>query len=252
MRLYNRMNPWALRGADRVVTVCKPFLEQLVNTGVPRSNISVVPNAIDASTITSGMIPKKPGSIVSIGRLSAEKGHRYLIEALAYMNRKHIGVKANLVLIGDGPERASLEQQVSALGLRDQVLFTGHQADTAPFYSGAELFVLPSLSEGSPLVLLEAALARAAIVATSVGGVPETVSHEHSALLVPPRQPEALGDAMARLLTNRDLALRLTSNAYRDVTSPPHTGSLLRLFAGYLSRVSRPPLILSTADTRRG
>jgi L-malate glycosyltransferase len=217
MRLYNRLSPWALRGADQVVTVCQPFAEELAKSGVPRKKISVVPNAIEAAIETNRVA--RPGSILSIGRLSAEKGHRYLIEALASVRTKYPGIQATLTLVGDGPERTNLEQQVSKLELTDQVVFTGHRADTAQFYSGAEVFALPSLSEGSPLVLLEAALARTPIVATSVGGVPETVSHERSALLVPAEQPEALGEAISRLLTNRELAFRLAANAYTDVTS---------------------------------
>lgn len=219
MRLYNRLNPWALRGADHVVTVCQFFAEALAKSGVQRKKISVVPNAIEAAIQTDRAIHKQSGKILSIGRLSAEKGHRYLIEALASVRTKYPGVQATLTLVGDGPERTNLEQQVSKLELTGQVVFTGHRADPAPFYSGAEVFALPSLSEGSPLVLLEAALARTPIVATSVGGVPETVSHEHSALLVSPQQPEALGDAIARLLTNRELAFHLAANAYADVTS---------------------------------
>jgi glycosyltransferase involved in cell wall biosynthesis len=220
MRLYNRMNPWALRGADHVITVCQPFLEQLATSGVSRKKISVVPNSIDRSMETSRVT--RLGSILSIGRLSAEKGHRYLIDALAYLRQKYAGIDATLGLVGDGPERTNLERQAFARGLADRVIFAGHQADTSPFYPGAEVFVLPSLTEGSPLVLLEAMLARTPIVATSVGGVPETVCNERSALLVPPQQPEALGDAIARLLMDKNLAAKLAANAY-DIVTQRHT-----------------------------
>jgi glycosyltransferase involved in cell wall biosynthesis len=232
MRLYNTMNPWALRGADRVITVCRPFLEQLAESGVPRSGIFVLPNAIEPSAVLD-RAPKR-GLIVSIGRLSGEKGHQYLVDAMAHLQRKYPDMNANLVLVGDGPESANLQKQIEALDLSQRVTLAGHQSEIASFYAEAEVFALPSLSEGSPLVLLEAMLARTPIVATSVGGVPETVSQEHSALLVPPKNAEALADAIARLLTNQNFADQLAANAYHDVTtrhtSEAYCSSLMSIY----------------------
>jgi glycosyltransferase involved in cell wall biosynthesis len=238
MRLYNRLNPWALRGADRIITVCGPFRDQLAAAGVPRDRISVIGNAIEASTLPLSAAPKNTRTAVAIGRLSAEKGHRYLLSAMAHLRRAHPELDARLVLVGDGPERGNLEKQAAELGLREHVRFAGHQTDPQPFYAQANVFVLPSLSEGSPLVLLEAMLARIPIVATTVGGIPETVTQEHSALLVPPEQPVALADAMSRVLTDEALASGLRRNAYAAVTSrhtpEAYCDTLLGIYNGLL------------------
>ena len=155
--------------------------------------------------------------ILTVGRLSGEKGHRYLVDALNILRQKHAELDFRLLLVGDGLERHNLQAQIDERGLRDRVCFVGHQKDVMPYYSLADLFVLPSLSEGSPNVLLEAMLAKIPIVATVVGGVPETVEHGHSALLVPPRDPVALAQAIATVLQNPEFANTLRSNAYAAV-----------------------------------
>jgi glycosyltransferase involved in cell wall biosynthesis len=93
------------------------------------------------------------------------------------------------------------------------VIFAGQSNDVAPFYATADVFALPSHSEGSPYVLLEAMAAGVPFVATEVGGVPEIVTDEESALLVPVRDEAAMARALARLLSDRELARSLTSKA---------------------------------------
>lgn len=226
MRLYNALNPWALRRANRVITVCTPFRDELVKSGVPASSINIIPNAIAAPADTKDRtVTGRPGTILTIGRLSAEKGHRFLVEAIGILRDRCSDLKVQLILVGEGPERIKLERQVQQLALSEYVQFEGFQADLTASYGRASVFALPSLTEGSPLVLLEAMLARVPIVATSVGGVPETVRHEESALLVPAQQPQALADSIARLMADAELAKHLTANAYATVTTK-HTPEL--------------------------
>jgi glycosyltransferase involved in cell wall biosynthesis len=120
------------------------------------------------------------------------------------------------VLVGDGPERARLEEQARRLNLHECIRFTGHQPNPLPFYALADIFVLPSLSEGSPNVLLEAMMAKTPAVVSAVGGVPEMVEHGSSALLVPPADPAALARAIANLIDEPALAQSLAANAYAD------------------------------------
>jgi glycosyltransferase involved in cell wall biosynthesis len=110
-----------------------------------------------------------------------------------------------LVLVGDGPERAELTRQAQALGIADAVVFAGHVTNVNPYYAMASLFVLPSHSEGSPNVLLEALAAGVPIVATEVGGVPEVITHEANGLLAPPSSPDRLAEAMDRALSASSL-----------------------------------------------
>ncbi len=229
MRLYNQLDRWSLPGADRVVTVCTPFANMLAGRGVERARISVVPNSIELNSALAGESSSAlrrewnlSGSapvILAIGRHSSEKGLMYLITAAHLLRQEHPELDFQMLLVGDGPERGRLERQVDQYGLRDRVRFTGHQRNAMPYYALADVFVLPSLSEGSPNVLLEAMLAKTPIVASAVGGVPETVEHGQSALLVQPSDPVALAQAMVTVLRNPELANALRNKAYATVVT---------------------------------
>ncbi len=246
MKLYNRLNPWALRGADLVVTVCRPFAEQLSQEGVPRDRIHVVPNAIEPFALptadeaarlrASFAIPEGAFVFVSIGRLSAEKGHRYLVEAAARLRDQPLAV----LLVGDGPERMALEEQASRLDASSFIKFAGHQPDPLPYYAIADAFVLPSLSEGSPLVLLEAMLARVPVIASHVGGIPETVENGRSALLVPSQDSDRLAEAMAQVSGSQSLREMLREQAFADVrtrhTPAIYASQVMSLYRALLQR----------------
>jgi len=120
----------------------------------------------------------------------------------------------HLLIVGEGPERARIEASIRDLGLSQVVTLTGQVPSAEPFYAIADLAVLSSLSEGSPNALLEAMAARVPVVATAVGGIPAIVSDRESALLVAPRNPDALYGAMRELLANEALARDLAARAY--------------------------------------
>jgi len=151
--------------------------------------------------------------VLAIGRLSREKAHTDLLSAFKLVRDKHPQLKSKLVIVGDGPERAKLVATARSYASESEVIFAGQQSEVWPYYSIADVFVLPSHSEGSPNVLLEAMGAGVPIIATAVGGVPEMIEDNQSALLVPANDPSALSAAISRLLTDGDLAHRLTSNA---------------------------------------
>ena len=234
MRLYNQLDRFSLRACDRVVTVCEAFAGQLVAHGVPRARISVTPNGIAtdfvrpdeaASREARARFGVSPGEslVVSIGRLSPEKGHRYLVEAAALLKQKGNTPALKILIAGSGVLEAKLSQQIEAAGLADSVRLIGHQSDVRPLFQIADLFVLPSLSEGSPMVLLESMAARVPVVTTKVGGIPEAVTNGESAVLVPPASPEPLADAIAALLHDRARASHLAEAAFvrvRDHFSP--------------------------------
>lgn len=226
MRAYNQLDRWSLRAADRVVTVCEPFADDLRRLGVKRNRIRVLPNAIEwrndsGAEDTSSFrrdwnLSEQARILLAIGRLSKEKGHAHLINAAQLLRQTRPDLAFHVLLVGDGPERAHLEKQVDELKLRDHIRFTGHQPNPLPFYGLADIFILPSLSEGSPNVLLEAMMARTPTIASAVGGVPEMVEDGRSALLIPPADPAALSKAIARLIDNPTLARSLAESAYAD------------------------------------
>lgn len=226
-RIYNHVDGFTLRGADRVLTVCEAFRPTLQGLGVAEERIRILHNSavplrpvFDAESRALRerlRIGTTDSVILSIGRLSREKGHRELCRALGNLRSSHAGWK--LILVGEGPERKSLQELAGSLGIEERVIFAGYHPQVAAFYAIADVVVLPSLSEGSSNVLLEAMMAGLPIVATRVGGNPEIVIDEATGLLVSPGDPGALANALDRLLNDRSLAVRLGEAARSRVSA---------------------------------
>jgi glycosyltransferase involved in cell wall biosynthesis len=212
-RAYNQLDRWSLRSAAKVLTVSIPFRDELASKGVQPDRIEIVHNAIrpDWGTAKPPDLNIAPDCkvILIVGRLSREKDHLTLLRAVARIKQ----LNPHLLIVGEGPERARIEQEIKQLGLSAQVTLTGHQPSAEPYYSVANLAVLSSLSEGSPNALLEAMAAGVPVVAANVGGIPEIVRHEESALLVPPGDIGAMAAAMSKLLTNPKLARQFADRA---------------------------------------
>jgi glycosyltransferase involved in cell wall biosynthesis len=181
------------------------------------AKIRLVPNGIDlgrftprppsaALRATLGVPPSAPVAL-SIGRHVPEKGYRHLIDAAALIERAKPGV--HWILVGNGELRSELEVQTRRLGLGSQVHFTGWRDDVADVLALADVFVLPSESEGFGRVLVEAMSMSRAIVATAVGGVPDIVRADETGLLVEPAHPAALAEAVRALLDDPARAARL-------------------------------------------
>jgi glycosyltransferase involved in cell wall biosynthesis len=141
---------------------------------------------------------------LAAGRLAEQKGFGYLIDAVSCVCKRHPTFR--LAIAGQGPLEATLRQQVERLGLTDNVLFLGHVADMQPLYATCGGFVLSSVNEAMPFALLEAMATGAPSVATAVGGVPDLISNGENGLLVPPRQPAQLANAINQFLVNRQFA----------------------------------------------
>ncbi len=221
MGLYNQLDRWSLRKPAKLVTVSSAFKQQLRSRGVDGSRISILQNSVTADWVRrvrqsdSIAVRRELGLegrqvILAVGRMSREKAHNDLIAAFHLLKPRHPG--ANLVMVGDGPERPNLERSAG-----EGVLFLGQQRDVSRFFAIADVMVLPSLTEGSPNVLLEAMACEVPSVATKVGGVPEIVSHEQEALLVPPRAPAELADAISRIFTEPGLRASLVARSLEAI-----------------------------------
>jgi len=255
MRLYNRLDRWSLPHADRVVTVCRAFAQELAGSaGVSIDKISIQHNAIrrqpsvnaaDIAALRNRFgIGDDASVVLSVGRLSREKAHIDLLEAFELLREIKPDISLKLIIVGAGPERSRLEAAAESLGCREQVVFTGQVIDAQPFYAIADVFALPSLSEGSPNVVLEAMAANLPIVATAVGGVPEIIENNESALLVPPNDPPSLAAGITTLLTDKDLAQRLARRAATlvDTQHAPesYVRSLVEIYREVISTAARP------------
>lgn len=160
--------------------------------------------------------PDAPHRIVCVGRLSAEKGHLGLLEAFAGVRAK---TEAELVLVGDGPERPLIEAEAARLGIAPFVVFRGRlsEPDTLAEIGQADLLVLPSFMEGLPIVLMEAMALGVPVAAARVAGVPELIDDEREGLLFRPSDWSDLQDAMAGLLADDGLRARLSAAAVEKV-----------------------------------
>jgi glycosyltransferase involved in cell wall biosynthesis len=241
-KAYTQLGRWALKGAPHIVTVCRAFARELTAAGVPEDRIAICHNSVSpvpappagelAALKRSLGIPPEALVILAVGRLSEEKGHRDLVSAVAMLRSARPSLDARLLIVGEGPERR-------ALGAAEHLLLPGQQKNVRPFYAIADIFVLPSHSEGSPNVLLEAMAARLPIVATAVGGSVELVADEETALLVPARDSKALCAAIERLADDRALAERLAANAEsasRQYTPEAYARSIVALYQQILNR----------------
>jgi glycosyltransferase involved in cell wall biosynthesis len=139
--------------------------------------------------------------LMSVGRLERNKGFHVLAEALASLRSR----SWFWVIVGDGPARSQLEQQLAALGLSDHVRLMGRTPteDLHAWYEASDLFVHPTLYEGSSLVTLEAMAHRRAVVATNAGGLPDKVIPGRTGWLVPPGDAAALTDAVREAMSRR-------------------------------------------------
>jgi L-malate glycosyltransferase len=152
-----------------------------------------------------------------VGRLSREKGHIDMIAALQYLRQMQPSRDVRLIIVGEGPEQLPLAQAIHSAGLDKHVVFAGQLKDVAPYYEAADVVAIPSLSEGSPNVLLEAMAYAVPVVATRVGGIPEIVTDGETALLVPPRHPVAMAKAIDRLFSNSRIATNMGQLARKKV-----------------------------------
>jgi glycosyltransferase involved in cell wall biosynthesis len=188
---------FAARFADRVVSVSKDSARLSALEGIPADKISTVWNGIDISKFEY-VGPKDGGPAAMVGRLSPEKDVETLIRAVPLVLRHHPHFL--LLIAGDGPCRTDLQPLAASLGVVDHVRFLGEVRDVAGLLAGSSMFVLPSLTEGISLTLLEAMARGLPVIATRVGGNPEVVVEGETGFLVPTRSPVDLAEAILKLI----------------------------------------------------
>lgn len=224
---YNWLDWKIMRYVNRVVAVSDGMREQLCQSGIKGRLIVTIHNAINAEKFraekesgnadlrTELGIDKSICIYATIGRLSPEKGHIYLIDAFKEVYTQH--PKSCLVICGDGVEEEKLRSRARELGIESVVHFIGFRRDISNILSSSDVMVLPSLSEGLPNVVLEAFSIGIPVVATRVGGVPELVIHDDTGLLCESADPQGLAEQMSRLADNANLRASLSESAYRYV-----------------------------------
>jgi glycosyltransferase involved in cell wall biosynthesis len=222
MRLRGRLRRVASRFLSRIITISRSNRSDLTKAhGLPGANIRVILNGVpDLPGVSEGERAAARASlgaesstvlIVHVGALTARKGQRDLIEAMARLGE----LPWHLALVGEGEDHEALRVEIERRGLGGRIRLAGRREDIAAVLSAADLVVLPSTLEGMPLVLLEALAAGRPAIATTVYGVPEIYETAEAARLVPPRDPAALAEAIRNLITNPSLRERMGETARR-------------------------------------
>jgi len=232
-----------LNAVDHVVAVSEEQRSRLAERRVPGDRVSLVPNAVDIAgdtcsapaevparghssegdraatghSGTSAVPERRLASVIgetggrvliaTAGRLSPEKGQNFLLQAMPKMLASRSDV--TLLVFGEGPKGERLRAAAKELGCAQHVRFPGFVEDFASLVRDVDVFVLPSLAEGLPNVLLEAMASSRPVVATKIGGIVDLVVDGENGLLVPPADSDALASAILRLLSDAELAARL-------------------------------------------
>ena len=220
LRLWCELDARLLRFFPRVMAVSAPMKDQLVAYGLDAARVDVVINAVEEAAQGGSSrremrlrlgISESEFVFGFVGRLSDEKGVDHLLQAAESLVAQERS--ARFVIVGDGPRKDDLLAATRSRGLEGKVDYVGFQSNTAPWYETFDAFVLPSLSEGTPMALLEAMAHGLPSVATAVGGVPQVVSDGENGLLVPAADRAKLCEAMRSLMTNAQLRAKLSDGA---------------------------------------
>ena len=222
-KLIHQIEWWLTFESVRTICCSQYMMEQISSIfDLPPDKVDVIPNGIDSESfkrdVSVDLYRKqyvKPGDklVFFVGRLVYEKGVQTVIEAMTLILNKIPNV--TFVVAGSGPHMNQLKSLVDVFHLEDKVKFTGH-IDTdmlSAFYKSADLTVVPSLYEPFGMVVLESMAMGTPTIVADTGGLSEIVVHEETGLKFEPGNPESLADAMLRILTDKELAERLTSDA---------------------------------------
>ncbi len=211
---------FALRRADHITATGLRLAEAATRYAPAGKPVTVVPYGVDLEVFrprpSTDHRPALGGGDASsevvmgaVARLSREKGLHYLLEAFAFVVDRYTG--ARLVLAGEGPERRRLQRLAARLGLGERVQFLGEvpHEQVPQVLQGLDVFVMPSTYEGFGVAALEAEAVEVPVVASSIHGIPDVVVDGETGLLVPPRNRQALAEALLRLAGDADLRRRL-------------------------------------------
>ncbi len=219
-KTYEYLDARALRMFDSVVAVSKAVTNDLKIRGINSDGIKLIYNGLKIrSDVPIDNIPNirneygidEPSFVIgSVGRLAKVKGQVYLIEAMQSILKDVENCR--LLIAGEGPERGYLEYLIEKYNLREKVKLLGYVRNIEQFLAVIDLFVLPSLSEGLPMSLLEAMAAGKPVLASAVGGITEVIENGDSGVLVPPADPSSLAESVKELYRSSE---RMSGMAHR-------------------------------------
>jgi glycosyltransferase involved in cell wall biosynthesis len=245
-RFYGMVDRFLLLRFDAVVAVSQPIAQRLLHSGVSPGKVAVIPNGIDVDSYAASScsrVAEFAGEdkvvVAMVGRLAPEKGGEFLIRAARIVLES--SAKVLFVLVGDGPERAKLQDLSSVLGISEHVLFVGERTDMPRVYAGIDILVLPSVAEGLPMTMLEGMAARKAIVATDVGDVSRVIGN--TGFVVAPGDAAAIATKILYLIDHPEIRAKLGSTA-QAIARNQYSNSLMlnRYEKLYINIVEAQPI----------
>src|ERR1051326_8414105 len=191
--IYNRLDRMILKRFNAIAAVSDTVSERLFKSGIPANKIKMIANGVDVEAFERAhALPElrvSPGKVIGVvARLDLQKGFEYLLAAVRELSAAFKDIK--VVIVGEGPDRAAIEQMIERYGLQHTVILAGQQSDMPAVYASIHIFVLPSLYEELPMTLLEAMAASKPVIATRVGAIPSVIEDGKTGLLVNPRSEE--------------------------------------------------------------
>jgi glycosyltransferase involved in cell wall biosynthesis len=219
--IYNHLDRMALKKFNALAAVSDAVAQRLLAFGVPAEKIKTVANGIDVTAFERAHplpLLKAEGSTVVgvVARLDLQKGFEYLLRAARELCKTFPDLK--IVIAGEGPDRNAIEEIIEQYGLQSSVVLAGQQSNMPAVYAAMDIFVLPSLNEGLPMTVLEAMAASKPVIATRVGAIPSVIKDSENGLLVAPKDPEGLQNAIASLLNDPERRRRLGDQAHAWVS----------------------------------
>lgn len=223
--MYYRIDRFCMKRYQRVLCVSEDLMQRCREAGISEDRLTLIDNAIvhtdyDPSEPTAEekrSLGFRPQQVVlaAVGRLSEEKGFDRLIDAVSFLVSE--GCDIGLAIAGEGHLKPVLQDQIERLELQHRVRLTGYLPDPRRLYRAADIYVLSSLREGLPNVVLEAMASGRAVVTTACNGIPRLVQDGHNGLVVPPDDIPALAAGIRRCVQSEKLRRRLAVAARRTV-----------------------------------
>lgn len=222
-RVMMRLEKWFYHHYPKVIGVSEPIVDVLRKAGLRQNQVALVRNGVNIpAAIPAEQLSKlrqelqlAPGTfcLLNSARLTRQKGQWNLIDATYQLVQA--GIPCRTLIVGQGPLVAELQQQIDKLGINQSVSLLGFRSDIDQLLALCDIFVLPSLDEGMPMSLLEAAAANKPIVTTQVGDIGKLIEHQHSGWVIPVNDASALANALLQLHQQPSIAQQLAQVAHQ-------------------------------------
>jgi len=247
-KIHRRIiNKYLSGWTDKIVAVSKAVKDDVLKYDlVPDEKVEIIYNGVDLSKFldTNGDAVKQeftiaPGVPVigTVGRLTLQKGQRYLLEAISLLRKKFPDLV--LLVVGDGPLKNELKDYAKSLGIQKSAIFTGSRRDVPSLLAAMDLFVLPSLWEGLSISLIESMAAGKPVITTDIPPIREVVNTDKVGILVPPQDSRTLAEAIEILLKNKGMAERLGKAARERVFSTFNIETTIRRYTDIFEDILR-------------